>query len=162
MQDISSRDDVEAGAHGAGMAHWTIRFKERMDEIELSPLDLSAKSGVTEHSIKKYRDGKVDQPRGKTMARLANALGVRVEWLRFGTLPKLLEGNEVLTTSPSASTIPGAETSELEERMTAEIDRIWEHMGELRKRLDLLQSALGAPEPTRATHPRKGPSVSET
>ena len=46
--------------------------------------------GRFEQKVYKYLQGKVDQPRGDTMLRLADALGVTESWLRFEVGPAVV------------------------------------------------------------------------
>lgn len=63
-------------------------WKQRLNEVFLetgwSKAELARRSGVSYDNVIKYTSGLVDQPRGDTLKRLADALGVDVLWLEKG------------------------------------------------------------------------------
>ncbi|MGB1214578.1 MAG: S24 family peptidase [Pikeienuella sp.] len=61
-----------------------------MTELNIRPPDLHDLSGVDLDLIRKYRSGKVDNPRGKIMQKLAEGLGIHENWLRNSTPPKFV------------------------------------------------------------------------
>lgn len=69
-------------------AMWSDRLKERMTELGWNKAELHRRSDVSYDNVNKYLRGGVDQPRGKTMRMLANALGVNELWLKEGIGPK--------------------------------------------------------------------------
>ena len=66
------------------MEKWHDRLNEAMELLGWGAPDLASASGVDVENIKKYRLGGVDNPRGNTLPRLADALGVSPVWLRHG------------------------------------------------------------------------------
>lgn len=50
----------------------------------LSFAELARITGITDESINKYAQGRVDNPRGTTMEMIADALGVSTAWLQYG------------------------------------------------------------------------------
>ena len=54
-----------------------------------SHVELARRSDADKESIHKYFQGKVEQPRGDTIERLAEALGISALWLRYGVGPEL-------------------------------------------------------------------------
>lgn len=66
---------------------WWKRLNEIMSKKSMSPAELARKADIHEKLIYKYVDGKVDNPRGDTMRRLARALDVSEQELRFGIVP---------------------------------------------------------------------------
>ena len=67
------------------MKPWTDRLNDTLRQSGWSKTELARRSGVNYDSLNKYLDGKVAQPRGDIMHRLARALGVDTTWLRDGT-----------------------------------------------------------------------------
>lgn len=63
---------------------WHDRLRARLEELCWTVAELSRQSGVNQDNCYRYVDGKVDNPRGDTLKKIANAIGVSVEWLRFG------------------------------------------------------------------------------
>lgn len=53
----------------------------------MTTADLARASGLPYDSVNKYVRGDVENPRGKAMAKLAAAVGVTENWLRFGDEP---------------------------------------------------------------------------
>lgn len=66
------------------MEQWWDRLDSLMRERGLVPADLARRSGVAKHMIYKYLDGKVENPRGDVLHRLARAVGVPELFLRHG------------------------------------------------------------------------------
>ena len=64
--------------------HWWERLKRRMQDRGLKPADLATRAGVNVKSVYAYLDGRVPQPRGDTLKRLATALDLSEMELRFG------------------------------------------------------------------------------
>ena len=67
------------------MNPWTDRLNDTLRQSGWSKTELARRSGVNYDSLNKYLDGKVAQPRGDVMHRLARALDVDTTWLRDGT-----------------------------------------------------------------------------
>ena len=70
------------------MIQWAKRLKEALRQSGWTKTELSRRSGVNYDSLKKYLAGKVEQPRGDSLPRLARSLGVSGLWLREGVGPK--------------------------------------------------------------------------
>lgn len=66
------------------MAHWSERLKQLMVEKGWGTVVLARRSGVDAESIYKYRRGLTDAPRGRTLDKLAEALGVTAAYLEYG------------------------------------------------------------------------------
>jgi transcriptional regulator with XRE-family HTH domain len=64
--------------------HWSERLIASMREKGWTAAELARRSGVDVQKIYKYMRGKVDAPRGKTLALLSKALGVNELWLVYG------------------------------------------------------------------------------
>jgi len=63
---------------------WKQRLKKAFDEKGWSKAKLARESGVREDNVRKYVAGKVEQPRGDTLDRLADALGLDPLYLKEG------------------------------------------------------------------------------
>lgn len=63
---------------------WNERLQTELDAKGWTKAELSRRSGVPYDSINKYLRGNIDQPRGDTVDRLADALGVDRLWLKEG------------------------------------------------------------------------------
>ena len=63
---------------------WKERLKKAFDEKGWSKAKLARESGVAVDNVRKYVAGKVDQPRGDTLDRLADALGLDPLYLKEG------------------------------------------------------------------------------
>ncbi len=66
------------------MEQWWDRLGNLMRERDIAPADLARRSGVAQHMIYKYLDGKVENPRGDVLQRLARAVDVPELFLRHG------------------------------------------------------------------------------
>lgn len=66
---------------------WWKRLKEAMDAEGLSPQDLADRVNVSRERIYDYLKGKTENPRGDMMEKLAEAVGLDVEYLHRGTPP---------------------------------------------------------------------------
>lgn len=66
---------------------WTQRLNDAFRDTGWSKAELHRRAGVSYDNVIKYLDGKVDQPRGDTLAKLANALNVDPLWLEKGIDP---------------------------------------------------------------------------
>jgi 7-cyano-7-deazaguanine reductase len=67
------------------MTNWKKRLQESFSATGWTKAELSRRSGVQYDSLSKYLDGKVEQPRGDALLKLAGTLGVDLSWLRDGT-----------------------------------------------------------------------------
>jgi len=63
---------------------WVNRLNAKFNATGWSKAKLADKSGVPYDSVLKYLAGKVDQPRGDTLDRIAAALGTTALWLEHG------------------------------------------------------------------------------
>lgn len=66
------------------MDHWSNRLRHAISEKGWTHAELARHSGVSKDSVDKYAQGAVDNPRGKTLSALADALHVDRFWLSFG------------------------------------------------------------------------------
>lgn len=71
------------------MDAWHDRMARVLDRKGWPQAELARRSGVDEQNVYKYLQGRVAQPRGDTLPRLARALGVNPLWLRDGVGPEL-------------------------------------------------------------------------
>mgnify|MGYP001212234833 CR=1 FL=1 len=96
------------------MTNWEKRLQKSFKATGWSKAELSRRSGVQYDSLSKYLYGKVEQPRGDNLLKLAKALGVDLAWLRDGTRPmrknsvtnNLMANNNKLTQLGGKSQIP--------------------------------------------------------
>jgi len=63
---------------------WFERIQQKLKEKGWSAAELARRSGVSEHSIWKYLQGRTAMPRGETLAKIASALGTSKVWLMHG------------------------------------------------------------------------------
>ena len=63
---------------------WWERLKRQMEDRRLSPEDVAKRAGVNVKSVYAYLEGRVDQPRGDTVKRLAHAVHLSEMALRHG------------------------------------------------------------------------------
>jgi phage repressor protein C with HTH and peptisase S24 domain len=70
---------------------WHERIVALRTSKGLKRADLSRASGVSYDSLNKYERGEVEQPRGKTLKKIAAALGTTEFFLRYGTDAQTLE-----------------------------------------------------------------------
>jgi transcriptional regulator with XRE-family HTH domain len=70
-------------SYGLGMT-WVERLQEKFDETGWTKAELSRRSAVEYDNVTKYIAGKVAQPRGDVLAKLAKALGIDPLWLEKG------------------------------------------------------------------------------
>ena len=70
------------------MPPWVKRLNDALQRSGWSKSELARRSGVNYDSLNKYLAGKVEQPRGDSLPRLARALGVGDLWLRQGGGPQ--------------------------------------------------------------------------
>jgi transcriptional regulator with XRE-family HTH domain len=71
------------------MKGWHERLRAALERKGWSQAELARRSGVGIEKIRKYHQGKVDQPRGDVIGRLADALGIEELWLRDGRGPEM-------------------------------------------------------------------------
>ncbi len=77
---------------------WWHRLEQRMGEIGVSGAELARRTGIPYANINKYVNGKIEQPRGDILEKLARAVGQSVIWLRDG-----VEVDEGTTVTPVTS-----------------------------------------------------------
>ena len=63
---------------------WSERLWQKFKETGWSKVELSRRANVPYNNVTKYLAGKVDQPRGTTLAALAKALDIDLLWLEKG------------------------------------------------------------------------------
>lgn len=61
---------------------WSDKLNERLEELGWSGMDLSRETGIPYANINKYILGKIEQPRGDALSKIAKAIGRPVPWLR--------------------------------------------------------------------------------
>lgn len=66
---------------------WHLRLQDTFNQTGWSKAELHRRAEVSYDNVVKYLSGKVDQPRGDTLARLANALNIDPIWLETGIDP---------------------------------------------------------------------------
>lgn len=71
------------------MHSWAVRANDALQKRGWSEAELARRAGVPKESLYKQLQGKVENPRGDTIRRIANALGVHEFWLRTGRGPKV-------------------------------------------------------------------------
>jgi len=72
------------------MEHWSKRLWRALNWKGWSQRELARRASIDEQKVYKYLQGKVDQPRGDTLLRLADALGVTESWLRYEVGPAVI------------------------------------------------------------------------
>ena len=72
------------------MDHWSKRLWKALSWKGWSQRELARRAGLDEQKVYKYLQGKVDQPRGDTLLRLADTLGVTESWLRYEVGPAVI------------------------------------------------------------------------
>ncbi len=70
------------------MRPWAKRLNDVFRQSGWSKTEFARRSGVNYDSLNKYLTGKVEQPRGDSLPRLAKSLGVSGLWLREGIGPR--------------------------------------------------------------------------
>jgi len=71
------------------MNKWHLRLGDHLQRKGWSQVEFSDRAGVSVDSVRKYLRGDVAQPRGDSLAKLANCLGVHLLWLRDGIGPEI-------------------------------------------------------------------------
>ena len=72
------------------MDHWSNRLARALSWKGWSQRELARRADLNEQKVYKYLQGKVDQPRGDTLLRLADTLGVTESWLRYEVGPAVV------------------------------------------------------------------------
>lgn len=90
------------------------------------PAELAQKAGLTRANVQKYWEGKVAQPRGDALRRLARAIGRTEEWLRTGEPPIRKDELEVHDSATKAATV-----SEVDVRASAGGGAVVDREGEV-------------------------------
>ena len=67
---------------------WSARMRQAMAMKDMSVGQLARSSRLAKDSIYKYLQGRVAQPRGDVLGRIARAMGVNEQWLRAGLGPQ--------------------------------------------------------------------------
>lgn len=68
---------------------WWERTEQLLRTRGMTPADLARASGVGTKLVYKYLDGKVENPRGDTLKKLADALSTSEQFLRYGVPPSV-------------------------------------------------------------------------
>lgn len=71
------------------MEVWAKRLVGRFNASGLGKAELAREAGLPKESVYKYLKGKVKQPRGDVLDKLADALGIQRLWLKEGLGPEL-------------------------------------------------------------------------
>jgi transcriptional regulator with XRE-family HTH domain len=66
------------------MTEWWERLDQERQALGWSDAELARRAGIEYAAINKYLHGKIAQPRGQTMQKLADAIGKSLLWLRDG------------------------------------------------------------------------------
>lgn len=72
------------------MEHWSKRLWRALEWKGWTKRELARRAGIHEQKVYKYLQGRVEQPRGNIMQRLADTLGVSESWLRFNVGPAVV------------------------------------------------------------------------
>lgn len=64
--------------------HWSARLRERLRALGMTGAELSRRTGISDELIRKYIQGKVDNPRNDVLPILAGVLNVSPIWLEHG------------------------------------------------------------------------------
>ena len=80
--------------HAPSMEAWAVRLNEVWEQTGWSRAELATRAGVPKDSVYKYLKGKVVQPRGPNLNKLADALGLEHLWLREGVGPQFTKLEE--------------------------------------------------------------------
>ena len=105
--------------------HFFDRLDNRMKISGLNGADLAVKAGVTPTAISRYRQGRI--PAAEELLRLAQALGVSMEWLLAGIGP----------------TPPHAESGGHLKQAKAEAEKLARQLGEAEDTAKRLRAFLG-------------------
>lgn len=68
--------------------HWGERLRREIERQGLTKTEVAHRAGINTNTIGSYVNSRRNKPRGDEIERLARVLGVRLEWLRDGTLPR--------------------------------------------------------------------------
>ncbi|NQV55950.1 MAG: helix-turn-helix transcriptional regulator [Rhodospirillales bacterium] len=88
------------------MDHWSQRLWKALEWKGWTQRELARRTGIHEQKVYKYLQGRVDNPRGDIMLRLADTLGVTEHWLRFETGPAVVHIPLIGRISSGESFIP--------------------------------------------------------
>ena len=72
------------------MEHWSKRLWRALEWKGWTKRELARRAGIHEQKVYKYLQGRVEQPRGNILQRLADTLGVSESWLRFNVGPAVV------------------------------------------------------------------------
>lgn len=75
--------------HGPHMSEWSKRASAVLARRGWTQAELARRSGQDQHRLNKWFQGRVDNPRGDALARIAAALGVNLPWLQYGKGPAI-------------------------------------------------------------------------
>ncbi len=70
------------------MEDWAQRLRDEAEAKRLSYAEIARMIDAEPNTVRKWAQGRISQPRGKTFELLAKALGVEALWLRDGLGPK--------------------------------------------------------------------------
>ena len=85
---------------------WHERALQKMKELGWTGAELSRRAEIEIKTVYKYLDGKVENPRGNTFKRIAEALGCSEQWLRYGQLENMNTHDVILNNNPDNLQIP--------------------------------------------------------
>ncbi len=135
------------------METWHTRLKAKLDERGWSIAELGRRAGIETSLCNKYVHGRVKQPRGNVMERLARALDVDPLWLQFG----------VYAEPAPAPTTAGDTSSDFEHRDSSQPDFPFQLDG-FKHRLQEIAAARGRladPDVQRLLAPDYDPTATE-
>ncbi|ARM12098.1 MULTISPECIES: LexA family protein [Rhizobium] len=96
---------------------WWKRLDSRRIELGWSGAELARRAGIPYANINKYLNGKIEQPRGEEMQKLASAIGKSALWLRDG-----LELSDVEAAPIEGRLLPVAVVGKVEAGTFREVD----------------------------------------
>ncbi len=96
---------------------WWKRLDQRRQELGWSGAELARRAGIPYANINKYLNGKIEQPRGEEMQKLALAIGKSALWLRDG-----LELSDVEAAPIEGRLLPVAVVGKVEAGTFREVD----------------------------------------
>ena len=92
------------------------RFKELVDQDELSQKEIAAKLGISEGSIVNYKRDRI--PKAEELLAIASLYGVTMEWLLTGRGSRTID--EIISTAESYASILGISEMTAEQRAGAQ------------------------------------------
>jgi len=100
MQNCTNIDSMSDGGVGA-------RIKKRREKLGMSQAQLAALCGFSQSSVARIESGSTTDPRGATINKIAEALGVSPAWLQTGAEEHSAEIVLVPSETPTLGNLPG-------------------------------------------------------